>query len=288
MTFNPANPAASGYSSVFSEDFTDISRFDLDNTGVPGFTWYMNRFYWSSPTVPSSVSLTPDGVVLTDTISTAGLSGARGSAMLGKAWGGGAYFEAELMFDPNQVFVEDGDWPAFWGLSWELAGDTNWAPGKPSDYRHYGELDVMEYGFLNHRGYPPNTQVFWQTMHDWYGAAPASGIANNAVSAYWANSNAPDIRGWHKYGALWIPGTPTASGSIQVYFDNQKAKGPSSNGLVTYPYGKGCVTPPTSATAYSVFDNSHFAMMLGSSPNAPMTVKSVKVWQLPSGTQVGQ
>jgi hypothetical protein len=287
VTFDPANPGAAGYALKFSEDFTDVSRFDLNNTGAPGFSWYMDRQYWATPAPPTSVSLTPDGLVLTDTVATCGLSGARGSPMLGKAWGGGAYFEAEIMFSPDQVFVENGDWPSFYGLSWELAGDTDWAPGQPSAYRHWGELDIMEYGFFNHVGHPADYRFFWQIVHDWFGATPnVSGIQNNNVAAYWAGNSA-DIRGWHKYGTLWIPGAPTSNGSVQAFFDDQPATGPSSNGIVTYPYGKGCVTPPTSAMAYSVFDNTHFGMVLQSSLAAPMTVKSVKVWQLPSGTQVG-
>lgn len=288
MTFNAANPISSGYNLVFSEDFSDISRFDINNTGASGFSWYMDRQYWATPAPPTSVSLTPDGLVLTDVVSTCGLSGARGSAMLGKAWGGGAYFEAEIMFNPDQVFVENGDWPSFYGLSWELAGDTDWAPGQPSNYRHWGELDIMEYGIWNYKGYPADYRFFWQTMHDWYGEAPdVSGIQNNNVSAYWAGRTTADIRGWHKYGALWIPGSRTSPGSVQAYFDGDTIYGPSSSGLVAYPYGESCTTPPTTDTAYSIFDKTHFALVLQGSLLAPITVKYVKVWQLPSGTQVG-
>ncbi len=286
MIFNAVEPASSGYSLVFSEDFTDLSRFDLNNTGAPGFSWYMNRHFWCSPSLPSSVTPSPDGVILTDTISTCGLSAGRGSPMVGTAWGMGAYFEAEIMFDPDLVFVEDGDWPAFWGLSWELAGDTDQAPNKPIGYKHYGEIDFMEYGFFNHKGYPSNYLYFWQTMHDWYGVAPASGIANNNVSAISAGQN-KDIRGWHKYGCLWVAGTRYSDGYVQAYFDAQIAGGPVYNGRVSYPYGKGNITPPNAKTAYSIFDLNHFAVMLGTSKNAPMTVRSAKVWQLPGvGTTV--
>ncbi len=278
--FDPSNPASSGYALSFASDFTDASRFDLDNTGASGFDWYMDRQYWATPAPSSSVTLTPDGLVLTDTISTCGLSGARGSPMVGKAWGGGAYFEAELLFDPDQVIIENRDWPAFYGLSWELAGDTDGVPGKPADYRHWAELDVMEYGVWNYRGYPADYRFFWQTVHDFYGEPPFGNIENNNVSAYWAGLNTADIRGWHKYGALWIAGTKRAPGSIQAYFDNQPAAGPASNGLVTYPYGKGHIVPPSSQTAYSIFDQTHFALVVQSSLAAPMIVRSVNVWQL--------
>jgi hypothetical protein len=278
MTFNAADPVSSGYSLVFGEDFTDISRFDINNEGIPGKVWYMDRQYWAEPAPPSSVTLVPDGLVLTDTIATCGLSGARGSPMLGAAWGGGAYFEAELMFDPDLVFIENGDWPAFYGLSWELAGDADQAAHKPAGYKHFGEIDFMEYGFFNHIGNAADYRFFWQTMHDWYGTAPYSGIQNNNVSAMSAGAD-QDIRGWHKYGCLWIAGAANAAGSVQAYFDGQVAMGPETTGLVNYPYGKGSSTPPSAKTAYSIFDLNHFAVVLQSSLAAPMTVRSVKVWQ---------
>ncbi len=196
--------------------------------------------------------------------------------MIGSKWSGGAYFEAEIMFDPDRVEVENGDWPAFYGLSSELLNDTDITPkGK----RHFAEMDIMEYGFFNHTGQPADYRFFWQTMHDWYGTqSPYNGIANNNVSAVWAGPNA-DIRGWHKYGSLWVAGTPTNQGSVQAYCDSQPMGGPSYNGLVTYPYGKSDTIPPSSTTAYSIFDQTHFALVLQANSEAPITVRNVKVWQ---------
>jgi hypothetical protein len=294
-TFDANNPGASGYKLVFSEYFTDMYKFDLNNTRAPGYTWYMDRFYWNTPAPPNSVSLGPNGLVLSDTIATAGLSGARGSPMVGKAWGGGAYFEAEILFNPDQVFIENGDWPAFYGLSWEFAGDTDQAPGKPLGYKHFGEIDFMEYGFWNHLGQPPDYRFFWQTIHDFYGVqnVTCSGrsycqIMNNNTSSYWAG-DAHDIHGWHRYGALWITGKRHSQGSVQEYIDGKPLGGPVSWGLVTWPAGQGNVTPPTSQTAYSILDRNHSAIVLQGSLFAPITVKYVKVWQLPRiGTCVGE
>jgi hypothetical protein len=83
---------------------------------------------------------------------------------VGKAWGGGAYFEAMLSFNPGEVVIEDRDWPAFYGLSWELAGGTDQAVNRATGYKHFSELDFMEYGFWNHRGHQPNYDFFWQTI----------------------------------------------------------------------------------------------------------------------------
>jgi len=283
--FSPNNPQASGYSLVFEENFTSLSGIDVNNTGASGFNWYMDRQYWAFPAPRDSVSITPDGLLLYDTISTCGLSNprVRGSPMRGKAWGNGFYIEAKIKFDPSQVLVSARNWPTFYGLSWEMAGDTNGVPAGQKTTRRFAELDVMEYGFFNYIGSPANRKLYWQTMHDWYGTkSPYNDWPNNNVSAYWYPSG--DAGDWHTYGSLWIPSSPTSRGLIKGYCDGIAAYGPSSNGEVTYPNGRSNVYPPTQADAYSIFDATHFAMVVGANAQAPITVRYVRVWQLPSGT----
>jgi hypothetical protein len=284
-SFDANNPAASGYRLVFSDDFADTSKFDLANTGAPGYKWYMDRFYWNLPSPASSVSIGSNGLILSDIIATAGLD-AHNKSLVGRGWGGGAYFEALLSFNPDDVVIENRDWPAFYGLSWELAGGTDQAADQPLGYKHFAELDFMEYGFWNHRGQKANYQYFWQTIHDFYGVKNAScpgseycQILNNNTSAM----KVPDIHGFHRYGSLWVP-AKEKPGFVQAYFDGRPI-----GRAVYWPPRSGKITPPTSATAYSILDDNHLIIVLQSSTAAPMTVKSVKVWQIPGvGTCIGE
>jgi hypothetical protein len=284
-------PGAGGYQLVFNDDFTDVGTIDVNNSGVGGYNWCMDKQFWAKPSAPNSVAMTPDGLVLSASITTACLSGVRGSPMQGRAWGGGAYFEAAITFNPGLVIAANGDWPAFVGLSWEMAGDRDQAAKQPSGYVHYGELDVMEYGFFNYAGQPPNLNYYWQTLHDFYGY-PVSGtlsppqIENNNVSAISASPGG--IAGPHRYGALWISGRRNRPGSVQAYFDGVPMGGPVTTGLVTWPGGKGNVTPPTDETVFSIFDLQHFFLGLQGSAIAPITVRNVQVWQTTAGNMLQQ
>jgi hypothetical protein len=279
--FEADAPEKSGYKLVFSDDFTDATRIDLKNTGRPGYNWYMNNFYWSSPTPSEAVSFGADGVTITANLSTATGTGRDKTKLVGQGWGGGAYFEAMLRFDPDKVVVEDGDWPAFYGLSWQLASKTDQAPRQPAGYQHFGEIDFMEYGFWNHRNRKAVRGYFWQIMHDWYGikekTCPGSswcGISNNATTGLMP---VDDIGGWHRYGARWVVGDSTHKSFVQAYYDGKAIGEPVY--WPNYPSLDDVPTPPTDANAYSITDFTKFIIVLQANENAPMTVRYVKVWQ---------
>jgi hypothetical protein len=198
---------------------------------------------------------------------------------VGRGWSGGAYFEALLRFDPDKVVIEDGDWPAFFGLSWQLASKTDQAPGQPQGFKHFAEIDFLEYGFWNYRNRPANHDYFWQIMHDWYGVKAVTcsdwcGISNNADSAV---MRVVDIKGWHRYGSRWVVGDATHKSFVQAYFDGKPigrpVYWPSHRSLEDVP------VPPTKADAYSITDFTKFIIVLQANKQAPVTVKYVKVWQ---------
>jgi hypothetical protein len=274
------SPVGSDYRLTFYDDFRALDRISVDNNCVRGYTWYLNCFKWKSFVPSDSISLSNGGIVLKQGLITAGQSPYPDySTVVGHAWGGGAYFEATMTFDPAAVFPSNGGWPAFFGISYEGLASKAQAPGQPAGYVHYGELDVMEYGFFNYPG-NINYNFFWQTLHDFYGYPPPNQILNNGTSAI----SGGDLRGTHRYGALWTKGYGRRPGSVQAYFDGVPMGGPVTTGLVTWPAGQGNVIPPTPETAYSIFDLQHFALALQASPLAPVTVRNVQVWQTDRGT----
>ncbi len=262
--------AASGYTKVLDENFTSLDKFDLQNTGASGFDWYMNRIWWGPPAPPSSVQITPAGLVLTDRIMTAGNANSSGPGV-GRAWGGGFYVEATLSWDQKKVTAQSGG-PAFWGFSWEHINHTDQVPGQP-DYEHFAELDFME---------THDAHSYMQSTHDWY-------YHNGGIDTHFFQYPpyvSADVAGVHRYGVLWTAGSEAGPGSIQTYFDGQPVSGPGNPGLITYPFGFADVNPPTDATKFSIFDTQHFAIILVGQKRVPLTVKNVQLWQLPSGTVV--
>jgi hypothetical protein len=279
--FEANAPEKFGYKLVFSDDFSDPSTVDINNTGRAGYNWYMNDFYWAFPTRPKDIAFGRDGITLSNHISTATGTGPGKTELVGQGWSGGAYFEAMLQFDPDKVVVEDENWPAFFGLSWQVASKTDQAPGQPVGYQHFAEIDFMEYGFWNHRDGSANHKYFWQIMHDWYGVKGVTcpgdswcGIANNASTAL---MRVTDIKGWHRYGARWVVGDVTHKSFVQAYFDGapigKPVYWPSHRRLEDVP------VPPTKAEAYSITDFTKFIIVFQANENAPMTIRYTKVWQ---------
>ena len=83
---------------------------------------------------------------------------------------------------------------------------------------------------------------------------------------------------FHKYAMLWVPATPSSSGTISFILDDSWVMN-----SFTYPY----IDPnnPPGFPAQDVtgqqglMDRRHLYLLLGTSPNNPMTVYSVSVWQ---------
>ena len=278
-TFNANDPTASGYALSFSDDFTNPNTIDVNNTKAGGFKWYMGG-------IPASaVSFQFDGLHMTRQIGTAEPTfGSAPLPLVGQMFGGGGYFEANLWFDPSKVdptTAAQGYWPAFWGASAEIAAGQAAAPGKPPGYMHFGEFDFMEYGALNTVGHP-FLGMFWQTTHDWYGVNGSADCPNTFCEIGSSASSGifvPDVTGWHRYGALWVPATPTSLGYTQAYFDGQPV-GPRTSwsyhaSLADVP------TPPTLADKYSIFDFQHWIVVLTANLNDAMIVRNVKIWQIP-------
>ena len=108
-----------------------------------------------------------------------------------------------LRFDPDTVVVEDGDWPAFYGLSWQLASKTDQALDiRQDDHQHFGEIDFMEYGFWNHRNHKAVRGYFWQIMAIGMGVKEKNVSPTAGADFEQCNTGLKPVDdiSWHRYG----------------------------------------------------------------------------------------
>jgi hypothetical protein len=127
VPFDPTNPTSAGFGLVFSDDFTNPQTIDLTASGNAGFNWYLTKFFGYGTEPASTIAITPDGLVLTPSSDSGGNWNIATAApanntqgYVGQAFGGGAYFEAKIKFDPTTVNFSQG-FPALWGFSIEHA-----------------------------------------------------------------------------------------------------------------------------------------------------------------------
>lgn len=282
----PAPAAQAGYNlNSFSSDFTK-SSFDVDDSKNRGFSWYFwDLFGYQAD--PKGVQLNPDGSVTLDGDSS-GASGQIVSAVqyratnsfVGTAFGGGAYIEAELKFDPQAVnkAANKHFWPAFWGLPMEgnlIAGAAQWK-GQPNGYMHAVETDFME-AFPNQ----PAPNRYGGSMHDWYGIMNETcghGLCQVGMPYSMGMRVTPigtDFTQFHRYGFLWIPATAQARGYAKFYFDGEQVGAPQE----WDKFQDQAPDPVNKPWAFGVLDQQHMFLILGTGKNQPMTVRSVNVWQ---------
>lgn len=158
-------------STVFFDDFTTLSHFDLANTTNPGFIWYLNNafpnFTGLAHTDPTSLSIV-NGTQLK--IAT-NLSNQTDLAIMSAAWQGGTNFTASALFQPPMLSEISASWDAF--TSPNAQGPTWWTT--PVDGRLMivpgvyienqtgeNELDFFEWGVGGPPFAPsPATSMFW-------------------------------------------------------------------------------------------------------------------------------
>jgi len=152
----PPAAAAAGYMvNTFSANVS-ASSVDTGNTGNSGFQWYPFNFFGShaSPVgivINNDGSLTLQGDTSSPNAQLASATPAKNAAgFVGTAFGGGAYIEATLKFNPDDVAAKRGNgWPAWWSMGVEhLINREQWA-GMPKGYSHFIEVDFMEYDMLS-------------------------------------------------------------------------------------------------------------------------------------------
>lgn len=298
--FHPAAPlqaSLAGYKDlVFYDDFVDTSGIDMANSQTGNFNWYLSQWFNHG-----NVALSTQEFSVANSILTIGSANCLVSAFdtnpqvpdqfQGNVFGGGAYIEASLNFNPAQ-----GGGCAFYGMSIEhIADGATWNqtdavglghwPGQPAHYSHFVEVDIFE-TLAN------NTTAYQAHVHDWQGNAETGLINITNNDSYWINADLSNPAAYHTYGCLWVPRTSLAPGRIQFYFDNVLKStlyyyGPvDGNWLSVFPplpgQSNGNWSPSNSGNAaqtYAIIDNHRLALSLNGPKTCPLNVDWVKVWK---------
>ena len=155
---------------------TNLDGWDISPDGGGLHDWYLREFFGYPTTAASCLSI--DAGILSINcggnynyqLATAGPA-ATAQGWIGHAWGGGAYFEAQLAFDPT---LTSSGWPAFWSMAIQhLAGKAadQW-PGQPTGFDHFIEVDFFEYDTVG-----SSVHSYGGAMHDWFGSYADGGYS---------------------------------------------------------------------------------------------------------------
>ncbi len=274
--------AAAGYSTLTFDSTFAPATVDIERTYTRGFEWYVFNFFGFQ--APDPVSLSAGAAVINGSagnanaqICSAGMDG--GGNWVGTAFGGGAYFEATLKFDPALVDVKNG-WPSWWSMAVEhlaQTSDEQWVE-QAAEYKHFAELDFFEYDV---QGFGLGRNTWGGACWDWhgvYGDCPDTGfcgvLSPPGSDIIRTNPVGTDYNTFHRYGLLWVPATDTTLGSVTWYFDDLPI-----GHSVTWSKFTDQPPPPVTPWRFGVVDQQHLALVLGSGEGQPMTVSLVKVWQ---------
>lgn len=274
-----------GYAvNTFSATFT-TETVDMADVGKSGFAWYSWHFFGYHLDI-NEVTLNRDGSVTLEgnpdsanaELATATVA-KTAAGFVGTAFGGGAYIEAVLKFNPvSVVAAQMKGWPSFWSMAVEhlVQNNEQWQ-GKPQGYAHFIEPDFFEFDVE-----PSAACCYGATMHDWYGVyqvtCPGSAFCDTHPPYSQVKKQVPqhtDFSQYHRYGFLWIPATNTRSGSVKFYFDGEQI------GVETRwtQFTNQLSTPIGQSWQYGILDRQHLVLILGTGAREPMTVQSVTVWQ---------
>ena len=262
--FSPANPAATGYTLMFDDEFTTAKTVDVDNTGATGYNWYVGQFF-NDPQTPSSMYSVSAGVLTIFnnppetgmTIHTTEPDSQNAIGFHGTVFSGGAgiYIEAKIAL-ANVWAINNSSWPSFWTEDLKLETNLNdEMPGNPLDYENI-EDDIMEYN-------PKwgNGNAYVSAIHDFSGTFAASGPSynqtnNNLALPVPVGTNYSE---WHRYGLLWVPASAANgwNGYRQAFFDGV------AQAAVCWQGNQTATFPPVGSNIFSLKDQDQFDLIFG-------------------------
>lgn len=276
-----------GYlTNTFSAPF-NLHTVNLSVTPESGFSWYLWGFFGSYAN-PRNVVLNDDDTItlLGDTTGPNGQIATiaptnKKEKFIGNAFGGGAYIEATLRFDPQKVLSSKSKgWPSFWAMSSEHLVQLNeqWT-GRPKGYLHFIEVDILEYDVVK-KGEPFNH--YGIKLHDWYGeyhkTCPDMPFCQASLPFSKVKVKVPvntNFDEYHRYGFLWLPATPDKKGMGRFYFDGIQIGEDIAWEMFVNQRG----VPHQQLWKFGIIDKHHLVLILGTGPNQQLTVRSVHVWQ---------
>ena len=293
---DPANLA--GYLQKTFE--SKVSRFSVDITDSrrAGFQWYLGHFFRECSTDPRSLTWDSGQFSLTGVESVCNPEGNASLATvairsatkdwIGVAFGGGAYMEATLSFDPERTVKapKGTQWPAFWAMSIEHLAQLpseQWH-GADYGYRHFAEVDIFEYDVWGFAG----QLSYGGAFHDWYGKYKETCLpthycrVNNAPGGGSQFENfvitAPpgtDFKELHRYGVLWKPATESELGTMEYFFDGQ----PTQDRVHWRQYRDQSPPPGFSDWTFGIVDKQHLVLFISTGIEQPVLIQDVSVWQ---------
>jgi hypothetical protein len=269
----PAPAAAVGFNeNTYSSNAFATSNVDMTGTFASGFQWYLFNFFGSTPTAANitingdkSITIGQGGNTYNATLSSAGyLSGSPN--FVGTAFGGGAYIQAVIKFNPP-AYAGPG-FPAFWANALESNLGTSQWPGQAAGYGHSIEADILEY-YEGQFSAPLNQ--YSASLIDWYGSSGNKygvGTVYTVPQASFSNYNTVAM--------LWVPATATADGYVNYYWNGSLVSSKSYTQLTNADQ-----PPPSVGTpwAFGIIDQGHLVIETGSNSTYPITIQSVNVWQ---------
>ncbi|HEY3329178.1 MAG TPA: hypothetical protein VGK19_04085 [Capsulimonadaceae bacterium] len=283
--FNANDPASTGYTLTFADEFDDASSIDTGATGQPGYKWYTKQFFGGKTTPTSCISvrrgvLTVDGPDGCNASLETACPASTPTGYVGTVFGGGGYFEASIAFDPKLIDIKHG-FPSFWSMAIEHMafekGRSQWQ-GQDPGYEHFIEIDFFEANTFAKAG----PFSYSGAVHDWYGKwSKEKGIPGNNMNYENYIVGVPsktDFNKFHRYGCLVVTASPATNGRgfIQYYFD-----GLPTSDLVTWSgHRADDIPPPGVDKRYSIADTTHLNVLLGCATGNKMRVDYVRVWQL--------
>lgn len=264
------------YTDKFSEKNTDLSSKSLSEK-TKWYAWNFFHHHNSSGIFfnkDQSISLRSQNY--NGSIATATRVGNR---MIGQAFGGGGYFEADISFNPKAVDLKQG-WPAWWAVTWESLGNQPgafWKRQTPGFF-NTSEVDFFEYL----EAFNPMGNRFGAGMHHWYGRkgdCKGRGLCGYAPPRSITVRSAPLGIDWqqpHLIGGLWTTATHGKPGTMTFFLDRKQV-----GETIKWSEFEDQPPPPSKNTpwAQGIIDRQHLVLILGAGKNTPIIVRSIRVWQ---------
>lgn len=300
VSFNPANPAASGYVKVLSDDFRVVGTSTINQSTAPtGGSWHWStHLFFGGDIVAGELTTDANGIIITPSRANfgefMGTAAPAGNALgwVGTVFGGGAYFEATFSFDGPSVNTAVS-WPAFWSMAVNhmASPHTDQWPGQAAGYEHYIEDDFFEYDTAS---FGP-AGSWGSAIHDWQfpPGGPLSGYFNNGSGTTYNNfiQTRPgptvvwNVATFHTLGHIWVAGDATNSqqGYVQTYLDGVATVSGAQSSKVGWTDG-GITTPaalPNSNAMFSIEDQDKLVVQFASGQSQPFHVQQVNIWMIP-------